>query len=92
VTATAKSTAKKPVECTATQEKSTAGPGKVTRKTIVLDLLHRENGASLSELVEATGWKPNSILGFLSGHLRKKMSLVVESSRQKGHERIYKVK
>jgi hypothetical protein len=90
VTATAKSTAKKPVECTATQEKSTAGPGKVTKKTIVLDLLHRESGATLAELAEATGWKRNSILGFLSGGLRKKMGLTIGSSRQKGQERIYK--
>jgi hypothetical protein len=91
-TATAKSTAKKTVECTVTQEKSTATLGKRTKKGVILDLLRRENGASLSELAEATGWKPNSILGFLSGNLRKKMSLAVDSSRQKGHERIYKVK
>jgi hypothetical protein len=90
-TATAKGTAKKPVECTATQEKSTSGPGKLTKKGTILDLLRRENGASLSELAEATGWKRNSILGFLSGNLRKKMSLAVDSSRQKGHERIYRV-
>ena len=89
-TATAKGTTKKTVECKATQEKSTAGPGKVTKKTIILDLLHRENGASLSELAEAANWKRNSILGFLSGGLRKKMGLIIGSSRQKGQERIYK--
>jgi hypothetical protein len=91
-TATAKGTAKKPVECTATQEKSTSVPGKLTKKGAILDLLRRESGATLAELAEATGWKRNSILGFLSGNLRKKMGLVVESSWQTGHERIYKVK
>jgi hypothetical protein len=65
---------------------------KLTKKTIILDLLRRDSGATLAELAEATNWKPNSILGFLSGNLRKKMGLDVESSRQKGHERIYKVK
>jgi hypothetical protein len=92
VTATAKSTAKRPAACTATQEKSMSVPGKLTKKGTILDLLRRANGASLSELAEAAGWKPNSILGFLSGNLRKKMGLVIESSRQKGRERIYKVK
>jgi hypothetical protein len=91
-TATARSTAKNPVECTATQEKSTSVPGKLTKKGAILSLLRRESGATLAELAEATGWKRNSILGLLSGNLRKKMGLVVESSRQKGHERIYKVK
>jgi hypothetical protein len=89
-TAKAKGTTKRPAEDKAPQEKSTAVPGKVTKKTIVLDLLHRESGATLAELAEATGWKRNSILGFLSGGLRKKMGLIIGSSRQKGQERIYK--
>jgi hypothetical protein len=89
-TATAKGTAKKTVECKTTQEKSMAAPGKVTKKTIILDLLRRDSGATLAELAEATGWKRNSILGFLSGNLRKKMGLNIGSSRQKGHERTYK--
>ena len=87
-TATAKSTAKKTVEGNTPQSTQL----KLTKKTLILNLLRRDSGATLAELAETTNWKPNSILGFLSGNLRKKMGLVVESSRQKGHERIYKVK
>jgi hypothetical protein len=91
-TATAKSTAKKTVAEETPHAESTATLGKLTKKGAILSLLRRESGATLAELAEATGWKRNSILGVLSGNLRKKMGLVVESSRQKGHERIYKVK
>jgi hypothetical protein len=89
-TATAKSTAKKTVAEETPHAESTATLGKRTKKGVILDLLRRESGASLSELAEATGWKRNSILGFLSGGLRKKMGLNIGSSRQKGHERTYK--
>ena len=91
-TAMAKSTAKKTVAEEAPHAESTATLGKLTKKGVILSLLRRESGATLAELAEATGWKRNSILGLLSGNLRKKMGLVVESSRQKGRERIYKVK
>jgi hypothetical protein len=83
--------AKEPAEEEASNAKSTSGPGKRTKKGVILSLLRRESGATLSELAEATNWKPNSILGFLSGNLRKKMGLNIGSSRQKGHERIYRI-
>jgi hypothetical protein len=90
-TATAKSTAKKTVAEEAPHAESMATLGKLTKKGAILSLLRRESGATLAKLAEATGWKHNSILGFLSGGLRKKMGLNIGSSRQKGHERIYRV-
>ena len=53
----------------------------------VLDLLKRPGGASLKELMKATGWQPHSVRGFLSGTLKKKMALKLESSRREGEER-----
>jgi len=55
----------------------------------VLDLLKRPGGASLGELMKATGWQPHSVRGFLSGTLKKKMGLKLESSRREGEERGY---
>jgi hypothetical protein len=46
--------------------------GKAAKKIdIVLDLLRREQGATLAELVDATGWLPHTTRAALTG-LRKK--------------------
>ena len=57
----------------------------------VLDLLKRPGGASLKQLMKATGWQPHSVRGFLSGTLKKKMGLKLESSRREGEERAYRL-
>ena len=58
----------------------------------VLDLLKRSDGASLKELMKATGWQAHSVRGFLSGALRKKMGLTVASAKAADEERRYSVK
>lgn len=58
----------------------------------VLDLLKRPGGASLGELMKATGWQPHSVRGFLSGTLKKKMGLQLESSRRDDEERAYRLR
>lgn len=51
--------------------KLAAGPkvptAPVNKQERCLDLLVRRDGATLSELVTATGWQPHSVRGFLSG-------------------------
>lgn len=47
---------------------SVKGP---TKTTAVLALLRRDQGATLTELVEATGWQPQTTRAVLTG-LRKK--------------------
>lgn len=44
---------------------------RITKASIILDLLRREQGATLSELVAATGWLPHTTRAALTG-LRKK--------------------
>ena len=57
----------------------------------VLDLLKRPGGATLRELMKATGWQPHSLRGLLSGTLRKKMKLRVTSTKAEDRERNYSV-
>jgi Protein of unknown function (DUF3489) len=58
----------------------------------VLDLLKRPDGATLKELMKATGWQAHSVRGFLSGAVGKKMGLTVTSTKAEGGERTYSVK
>jgi hypothetical protein len=58
----------------------------------VLELLKRPNGATLKELMKATGWQPHSVRGFLSGTVGKKLGLTVASTKGEDGERTYSVK
>src|ERR1017187_8792469 len=71
------------------QKASGARQGSKTAK--VLDLLKRPGGASLKELMKATGWQAHSVRGFLSGALGKKMGLTVTSTKAEDGERRYSV-
>jgi hypothetical protein len=57
----------------------------------VLDLLKRRGGASIKELMKATGWLPHSVRGFISGTVGKKMGLTVESTKAEDGQRSYSV-
>ena len=58
----------------------------------IIDLLRRSGGATAKELMKATGWQPHSVRGFLSGTLRKKMSIEVQSTKREDGERSYSIK
>ena len=58
----------------------------------VLGLLKRPNGATLADLMKATGWQKHSVRGFLSGAIGKKMGLKLESVKDEGGERTYSIK
>ena len=58
----------------------------------VLDLLKRPDGATLKEIMKATGWQAHSVRGFLSGAVGKKLGLTVVSAKGEDGERTYSVK
>jgi hypothetical protein len=55
-------------------------------------MLKRPGGATLKEIMKATGWQPHSVRGFLSGTIGKKMGLKVESTKTESGERSYYLK
>jgi hypothetical protein len=62
-----------------------------SKKAIVLELLRRPEGATLADLMSATGWQAHSVRGFLSGALGKKMGLAVESAKSAAGGRVYRI-
>jgi hypothetical protein len=73
-------------------KKKANGARQGSKTAQVLDLLQRSGGASLKELMKATGWQAHSVRGFLSGALGKKMGLTVTSTKAEDEERRYSVK
>lgn len=82
--------AKKPTGAKTTKAGKGAREGSKTAK--VLDLLRRSKGATLKELMKATGWQAHSVRGFLSGAVGKKLGLTVASTKGEDGERTYSVK
>lgn len=72
------------------KQPSSARKGSKTAK--VLALLRRPNGATLPELIRATGWQPHSVRGFLSGTVGKKLGLSVASVKDPDGTRRYSVR
>lgn len=62
-----------------------------SKKAIVLDMLKRPAGATLADIMSATGWQAHSVRGFISGSLSKKMGISVESFKSESGDRAYRV-
>jgi len=62
-----------------------------SKKAKVMALLGRKEGATLAQLMKATGWQAHSVRGFLSGALAKKMGLKIESTKSDAGDRVYRL-
>ena len=60
-----------------------------TATAALLEKLNQPAGASLAELAELSGWKPNSVRGFLHGPVLKKRGLALRSDKNGSDERRY---
>lgn len=87
----AKRGAKKAKPAATNAKKAASAPRPDSKKAVILGLLRRKGGATLAELMAATGWQAHSVRGFVSGTLRKKIGLAVESNRNSSGERCYRI-
>ena len=51
-------------------------------------MMRRKQGATLNEIMAATGWQKHTVRGFMAGALRKKLGLDVVSEKR-GDDRVY---
>ncbi len=72
-------------------EKSQTAVRQGTKQALMIDLLKRKKGATIEEIVEATGWQPHSVRGAISGALKKKLGLAVTSDRVGDRGRVYRI-
>jgi hypothetical protein len=61
------------------------------KATLVVGMLQSSRGASLQQIMHATGWQAHTVRGFVSAYLKKKLGLTVRSFVRDG-ERVYAIK
>jgi Protein of unknown function (DUF3489) len=74
-----------------TRNRTKPASGKQTKQQTCLDLLSRQEGATIEELQEATDWQQHSVRGFLAGAVKKKLGLTLLSEKHDGGPRRYRV-
>ena len=52
-------------------------PREGTKQQQVLDLLRRQEGTTIAQIIDATGWQPHTVRGFLAG-LKKRRGIAIE--------------
>ena len=62
-----------------------------TKQANLIELLKRPDGASLAEMVQATGWLQHTVRGAMAGALKKKLGLNIVSDKTDGQERKYRI-
>ncbi len=63
-----------------------------SKKAAVLAMLRKAEGATLAEIMKATGWQSHSVRGFISGSLGKAMGLKIESNKHADGQHAYHLK
>jgi len=61
-----------------------------SKQAQVIDLFRRAEGATVAEVIAATGWQPHTVRGIVSGTLKKKLGLSVLSAKEE-RGRVYRI-
>jgi hypothetical protein len=61
------------------------------KHTMLLELVQRPEGATIDELMTASGWQKHSVRGFIAGFVKKTLGLSVLSTRTAEGARCYRI-
>lgn len=92
------------MESTMTKQKATIGPankkGKSTAKSAagaktklsqLEAMLRRKEGATIAQIATTLDWQPHSVRGAISGSLKKKQGLTIDSERTEDGRHVYRI-
>ncbi len=54
-------------------------------------MLRAKDGATIEEIMVATGWQSHTVRGAMAGALKKKLGLEVTSEKVEGRGRVYRI-
>ena len=61
-----------------------------TKQAQIIAMLQRPEGATVAEIVEATGWLAHTVRGSISGALKKKLGLPINTEKVEGRGTVYR--
>ncbi len=79
-----------PTEAAAAPKARTPREG--TKQATLIAMLRAPGGATLDEIVAATGWLSHTARGAMSGALKKKLGLTITSEKVDGRGRVYAIR
>jgi hypothetical protein len=83
-------TAKRPTRSRPPAARRSSQDAGRSKQASIIALLRSPSGATLAAMMNATGWQPHSVRGFLAGVVRKKLELRLVSEKTDG-QRVYRI-
>lgn len=62
-----------------------------TKQGMLIAMLQARAGATMDEIISATGWQAHTARGAMSGALGKKLGLIVTSAKEDSRGRVYRI-
>ena len=70
----------------------TRTPREGTKQATLIAMLRAPDGATIEEIMAATGWQSHTVRGAMAGALKKKLGLIVTSEKPDGaKDRVYRL-
>lgn len=81
---------RKASKASSTKPKGRAAPSQ-SKQDLVIQMLRRQSGVTIDDIIAKTGWQPHSVRGFFSGLVRTKLKLPLVSDVGKDGVRRYHI-
>ena len=62
-----------------------------SKQATIIAMLRSAEGATIADIVAATGWQPHTVRGAISGALKKRLGLDITSEKVADRGRVYRI-